>query len=109
VSLVRYPHLPAENVDRQGQAWLFCDVGSCDAQVEVTGLEEATVGGHTYRYAQMPDGWVTNDPEDNALHGAAQFCPTHANRIVKPDPDAPDAPVVTEPAPEPQPEPGPAQ
>lgn len=102
MTLIRYPDLPPEEVSRQGQAWLKCDVGNCPNEVQVTGLEEATVGGHTYRYAPMPEGWVTNDPDDNALNGAAQFCDKHASRVVKP---TPDADVVEEPsAPEPEPD-----
>lgn len=98
MSLTRYPVLPDNDVDRQGTAWLFCDVADCPREAEVLDVEEATVGGTTYRYAPMPDGWVTNNPDDNALAGAAQFCPDHGDRVVKPDPDV-EPEVVEDPAP----------
>lgn len=102
--IVTYPSLPAEEVTRQGSSWLACDVASCPNEAEIVGVEEATVGGTVHRYAPMPEGWVTNDPDDNALHGAAQFCATHASRVVKPSPDEggqPAPPPVTEPDPPP--------
>lgn len=96
--ILHYPEIPQDDIDRQGTTWVFCDVQSCPAASEVDDVEEATVGRRTYRYAPMPEGWVTNDPEDNAFNGSAQFCEEHANRVVKPQKEEPvEEPPVVEP------------
>lgn len=66
--LTRYPILDTLDVKRQGQDWLSCDVASCTKEAQVKDDE-------------LPKGWVTDDPNDDPLKGAAQFCPDHASRV----------------------------
>lgn len=82
--LTVYPTLDADAVAKQGEAWLACDVASCNKTVKV-------VDG------VLPTGWVTDDPENNPLKGAAQFCSTHSSKV-SPAPDAatPDPPAPSE-------------
>jgi hypothetical protein len=82
--LTRYPTIPAEDIDRQGKSFLFCDVALCQNKVEVTGITQYTVRDQTFDQAPMPSGWVTSDPDNNAVAGAAQFCPDHNSYIPQP-------------------------
>lgn len=92
--LTTYPEIPQDEIDRQGKTFMSCDVSTCDAEAEVTGIGLRTLesGNRTVteKYAPMPDGWVTTDPDDNAVNGAANFCSKHASRVVKPQADAPE-------------------
>lgn len=95
--LREYPHFTDEEIDRRGEIWLFCDVSTCAAAAKVEGIErvERQVGRHTVAsdFAPLPEGWATSDPEKNALNGAADFCPTHADRIYVP-PDGAERPPI---------------
>jgi hypothetical protein len=89
-----YPTIPRDEIDRQGETWLFCDAEDCDAAVHVDGITEHVFqqGRRTITelVAPMPDGWATSDPDGNPLNGAADFCPAHADRIFVPAGPAPD-------------------
>ncbi|MEJ7786909.1 MAG: hypothetical protein WKF96_19080 [Solirubrobacteraceae bacterium] len=103
-----YPQPPAEAA-RAGQPWVFCDAEGCTNDAQIADITEYPVKGGVAYEAPMPEGWATSDPDDNALAGAAQFCPTHTDRLpppVVPEPDPVEPPVV--PTPEPTPEPDPA-
>lgn len=86
-----YDEIPKEEVDRQGQSWIFCDVSTCNASAQIEGVEERTrqEGPYTIteRFAPLPDGWASDD--DNALHGSADFCKKHSSRISVVDEELP--------------------
>jgi hypothetical protein len=86
--IIEYTEIPQEHVDRQGEAWIFCDAEKCNASEKVQDVKEFEMLQGTVRQAPMPDGWVTSDPNGNALSGAADFCPKHKDRIYVPPADA---------------------
>lgn len=101
-----YPAPPVAE-PREGQSWLFCDAEGCAKDVKITGITSYPVRDDLVYEAPMPKGWVTSDPEDNALAGAAQFCPLHADHLAPPvEPEPAPEPAPVEPAP-PAPEPAP--
>lgn len=64
MTLIVWPTLTDLQVARAGQAWWHCDAAGCTGEAQVVNGE-------------IPAGWVTTDPEQNPLNGAAQFCPAH--------------------------------
>lgn len=82
------PLLDGTEFDRAGTVWISCDVGSCDREAEVAlvAVELDADGGAVMseESAPMPDGWVTSNVDDNAIAGAAQFCPDHASMVSSP-------------------------
>lgn len=108
--LTRYPDVPpAAEVARQGKCFLSCDFEGCTEEVEVTGIESYDVRGVTCYMADLPDDWASSDSENNAMAGAAAFCPTHAEYApADPAPPGPaPAPGVDPPPPDPPVEPPP--
>jgi hypothetical protein len=83
-----YPELAEDEVARAGEHWLFCDSDSCKAAVKVEGAAPYQIRDRTLYEAPMPEGWGTSDPDDNALAGAAQFCPKHVKLLGTPVPEA---------------------
>lgn len=119
--IVHYPTDPAattalpEGTDlktltgRAGEAWWCCDVASCSAEAklaevpvpdtcpqcgsEAKGTRFCAECGFRHPTHAVPKGWVTSNPDDDALAGAAQFCAKHKSRVPEPVDDAPP-PVV---------------
>lgn len=90
-----YPEIPKEDVARQGKSYLFCDAEDCDASVEVKDVLTHEMIRGTVKEARAPKGWVTSDPEGNALNGAAHFCADHAERVPEPVGSTPPPVVET--------------
>lgn len=89
-----YPEIPQREIDYAGKTVMFCDAESCDAEAEVKTKTFKSDDDEKILRGEMPEGWVTSNPTNDPLQGAANFCSEHVHLQV--EDAAPEEDVISD-------------